>query len=57
MGSSRLHAYQPSLDCFSHAVEKVSTELKKQIIQARTAKKLTQAQLAQVGKGSLVVSM
>jgi hypothetical protein len=30
------------------ADEKVSTELKKQIIQARTAKKLTQAQLAQV---------
>lgn len=30
------------------ADERVSTELKKQIIQARTAKKLTQAQLAQV---------
>jgi len=29
-------------------IEKVSTELKKQIIQARTAKKLTQAQLAQL---------
>lgn len=31
------------------ADEKVSTELKKQITQARTAKKLTQSQLAQVG--------
>lgn len=31
-----------------NADEKVSTELKKQIVQARTAKKLTQAQLAQV---------
>jgi hypothetical protein len=30
------------------ADEKVSTELKKQIVQARTAKKLTQAQLGQV---------
>jgi hypothetical protein len=36
-----------SLFCVT-ADEKVSTELKKQIIQARTAKKLTQAQLAQV---------
>jgi hypothetical protein len=30
------------------ADERVSTELKKQIVQARTAKKLTQAQLGQV---------
>lgn len=33
---------------YMHADDRVSTELKKQIIQARTAKKLTQAQLAQV---------
>jgi hypothetical protein len=36
------------------ADEKVSTELKKQIVQARTAKKLTQAQLGQVRMSSLV---
>jgi hypothetical protein len=38
------HAHQ-------RADEKVSTELKKQIVQARTAKKLTQAQLGQVRRG------
>ncbi len=34
------------------ADERVSSTLKQQIIQARTAKKMTQAQLAQVGGGS-----
>jgi hypothetical protein len=41
------HQSAPSL-APAIADERVSTELKKQIIQARTAKKLTQAQLGQV---------
>lgn len=53
----RMHAYALSehagkrLDCscLRGADDRVSTELKKQIVQARTAKKLTQAQLGQVG--------
>jgi putative transcription factor len=40
------HKLDAETEDFHH--EKVSTELKKQIIQARTAKKLTQAQLAQL---------
>lgn len=35
----------------STADERVSSTLKQQIVQARTAKKMTQAQLAQVGGG------
>eukprot|EP00877_Chromochloris_zofingiensis_P005365 jgi/Chrzof1/1482/Cz10g09150.t1 len=44
-GKSAVKLEQETED-FHH--EKVSTELKKQIIQARTAKKLTQSQLAQL---------
>lgn len=40
------HKLEAETEDFHH--EKVSTELKKQIVQARTAKKLTQAQLAQL---------
>ena len=40
----------PTLDMYSGvpAVERVNTELKKQILQARTGAKMTQAQLAKV---------
>ena len=38
------------------ADEKVSSVLKTQIVQARTAKKMTQAQLAQVSRGTLVAT-
>ena len=44
-------SYPDCMSCHTSCVvadEKVSTELKKQITQARTAKKLTQAQLGQV---------
>jgi len=34
--------------CADYAVERVNTELKKQILQARTGAKMTQAQLAKV---------
>lgn len=40
------HKLEAETEDFHH--ERVSTELKKQIVQARTAKKLTQAQLGQL---------
>ncbi len=51
--AAKLLAYVLTCSCSESADEKVGTELKKQIMQARLAKKLTQAQLANVSSLAL----